>query len=119
LSASQRRAIQAIAFELVAALENYEEAADQLVATWLDMELYQSVSRQVDHMKTLCASLPQLAVPWVGLLISHSELVHCLWKCGETFLPSKDFEECRARHSRAIVALRERCTWLFTSMDRW
>jgi hypothetical protein len=117
MSASQRRAIDAIAFELAAALENYDKDTEQLVATWLDMELYQSVSRQVDHMRMLCAALPPLAVPWVNLLISHSELVHCLWKCGEKFAPSEEFGECHARHAIAVTALRERCLWLFTKMD--
>lgn len=118
MSASQGRAIQALAFELVAALENYERDTEVLVATWLDMEQYQLVSRQVDHLRLLCAALPQMAVPWVGLLISHAELMHCLWKCGEAFVPSPDFDVCRGRHQRAVATLREKCVWLFSKMDR-
>lgn len=118
MSASQRRAIDAIAFEMTAAIENYEHGIDQLVVTWPNMDLYHSVSRQVDHMRMLSTALPQVAVPWVSLLISHAELVHCLWKCGEAFAPSADFETCRARHARAILMLRERCTWLFTRVDQ-
>jgi hypothetical protein len=117
MSAPQRRAIEAIAFELAAAVKNYEKDTVQLVATWLDMELYQSVSRQVDHMRMLCASLPQLAVPWVNMLISHTELVHCLWKCGERSAPSAELDECHSRHTSAIVMLRERCVWLFTKVE--
>jgi hypothetical protein len=117
MSAPQRRAMEAIAFELAAAVENYEKATDQLVATWLDMDLYQSVSRQVDHMRMLSASLPQLAVPWVNLLISHTEFVHCLWKCGQKAAPSGELEGCRSRHSAAVDLLRERCLWLFTRIE--
>jgi hypothetical protein len=117
MSASQQRALEAIAFELAAATENYEQATDQLVATWLDMELYQSVSRQIDHMRMLSASLPPVSVAWIGLLISHAELIHCLWKCGEKLSPSDDLDRCRAAHSRAVGALREKCVWLFSKIE--
>lgn len=99
-------------------MKNYGLAVDSLVETWLDMELYQSVSRQIDHMRMLSASLPHVAVPWVGLLISHAELIHCLWKCGETFKPSAEMQACRARHERAVMALRDQCVYLFSRMER-
>ena len=117
MSASQARAIDAIAFELAAAVENYEQACEQLVATRPDMALYQSVSRQVDHMRLLCASLPQVSVAWVGLLISHAELVHCLWRCGEKSALSPELEACQVRHAHAIRALREKCVWLFSRAE--
>jgi hypothetical protein len=117
MSAPQDRAQDAVAFELAAALESYEEEVQRLVGTWLDMELYASVSSRVDRMKMLSASLPQLAVPWVHLLISHAELIHCLWKCGEQSRSSRDVEQCRERHVLAITAMREKCLYFFTRMS--
>lgn len=118
MSASPGRAVGAIAFELVASLENYEQATAELVATWLDMERYQSVSRQIDHMRLLSSALPQVSVSWVGLLVSHTELVYCLWKWGENLGGSPELEACQARHSDAITQLRGKCVRFFSSAER-
>jgi hypothetical protein len=109
MSASQHRIFGAIALELAAAVEEYARASDQLVATWLDMELYQAVSRQVDHMRMLCASLPEVSLPWVEVLIAHTELVHCLWKHADKAVPGEELARCRAQHVAAVHALREKC----------
>jgi hypothetical protein len=118
LSAPQFRAIDAAAFQLAALLERYEEHVEQLVLSWLDMDLYAQVGREVDEMRLHCASLPQLSVPWVHLLISHTELIHCLWKCSPAGEPSPLLVECRGKHATAIRDLREKCIYYFSRMER-
>jgi hypothetical protein len=105
---------RAIAFQLACALERYDEDSAEMVRTWLDMELYAEVSRRVDEMRLHCGSLSRLSVPWVAFLISHSELVFCLWRTSER--PSSSCPEvqaCVSRHSAAVRDLRESCARLF------
>ncbi|NML47216.1 hypothetical protein HHL11_25945 [Ramlibacter sp. G-1-2-2] len=80
MSASQLPAVQATALQAVARLQLYEEHLRQLVGSWLDMELYQSVSAEVDNIRASCAILPGLAIPIAALVVSHADLVHCLWR---------------------------------------
>lgn len=90
MSGSDSQAIEAAARHLLAALDDYERDARALVAGWLDMDLYATVSARIDEIKLCCAVLPQLSVPWVSLLISHAELVHCLWRSSQPRPPLRD-----------------------------
>ena len=80
MSASHAPALDAIAFQLVVALDRYEADTERMVDTWLDMELYGSVSDQVEQIRMYSITMPELAVFWVELLIAHAELVHSLWR---------------------------------------
>ena len=111
-------AADAVAFQLVALLEQYEGDADRLATTWLDMELYARVSREVEEMRLYCASLPQVSVAWVRLLIAHAELIHCLWKTGHSSGASPQVAQCSSQHGRAVTELRQKCLWLFSKMDQ-
>jgi hypothetical protein len=63
----------------LAALERYQSRLRQLVAHWMDMELYRTVSDDLEQVRHCCRRLPQLSAGWVGLLIAHAELAHALW----------------------------------------
>lgn len=82
-----------------------------MVDTWLDMELYRSVSDQVEQIRFISAALPQLSVAWVELLIAHAELVHSLWRLRfrEDDLDRVKLDEVRARHTACVAPLRGRC----------
>ncbi|MGV3571164.1 MAG: hypothetical protein ACO1PB_11235 [Ramlibacter sp.] len=80
MSASQASAFSAIAFQLVAALERYEEDVGRLVRAPADPELYQRVSRHVDELRMYVGAFPSLSVAWVEVLIRHFELTHGIWK---------------------------------------
>jgi hypothetical protein len=103
----------ALAFQLAAALEQYEEQSAKMVRTWLDMELYAEVSGLVDEIRRYCASLSRLSVPWVVLLISHSELVFCLWRSDGQPSSTREVQACVRKHSAALGALRQSCDRLF------
>ena len=111
MSAFQSNALDAIAFQLAGALEKYDQDVERMVDTWLDMELYCSVSDQVEQIRMYSAALPRLSVFWVELLIAHAELVHSLWRLHfrQDPLDRSRLEEVRVRHSGCVASLRSRC----------
>lgn len=90
MSAKDTQAVEATARHLATALDDYEQHVRSLVASWLDMDLYTTVSTEIDELKLCCSTLPDVAVPWVSLLISHAELVHCLWRSSQPRPPRSD-----------------------------
>jgi hypothetical protein len=117
MSASHLPALDAIAFQLVAALENYEQDAGAMIDGWPELDLYQNVSGQVDRIRMYSSALPEVRVQWVELLIAHAELVHCLWRStyGEPGAEvGEELAEVRERHAESILALRNRCLRLIS-----
>lgn len=111
MTASSAPVLDAIAFQLVSALEAYEREVDAMIEGWLDMELYAGVSERVEEIRRYAAALPQLSVPWVELLIAHAELVHTLWRLSFREDPQdrQSHEEVRGRHGACVESLRRRC----------
>ena len=116
MSASPAPALDAVGFQLAAALEGYEQHVAVMVDTWLDMDLYREVSEQVEKIRMYCAALPQLGAPWVELLIAHAELVHSLWRLRFRDDPSDraKLEQVRSRHTAAVQSLKAPCMRLLT-----
>jgi hypothetical protein len=119
MSASHAPALDAIAMQLVVALDRYEHDVGRMVDTWLDMDLYRDVSAQIEQIRMYCAALPQLSVHWVELLIAHAELVHSLWRL--RFLEDAGdrarLAMVRERHSGSIAVLRSRCLRLLSRTE--
>ena len=105
---------EATAFQIVALLERYEADVEPLVSADIDLDLYARVSGHIDQMRLLCASLPVISVAWVHLLISHTELMHSLWRSpgGETESPAID--RCRSDLFAAARDLRAKCMYQFS-----
>jgi hypothetical protein len=117
MTASAAPILDAIAFQLAAALDKYDQDSEKLICGWLDMDLYREVSEQIDHIRMYSSALPEARVQWVELLIAHSELVHSLWRTeygkvaqGE----GQSVADVRARHADCIAALRNRCVRLIS-----
>ena len=118
MSASQSSAFDAIAFQLVAALEPYERDAAALLAHWPDLERYREMSEGIERVRLYSSSLPEVRVHWVELLITHAELVHCLWRdqYGNGVPPADaTLALLQERHSECVAALRDRCLRIFRS----
>jgi hypothetical protein len=111
MSAHPTQAFDAIALQLVAALECYAEDTAQMIAGWPDMERYRGVSEQIEQIRMYASALPEARVHWVELLIAHSELVHLLWRVqyGDGGLGMQDTLVARLHHTDAVAALRQRC----------
>ena len=111
MSASSAPALDAIALQLTAALDQYDRDVGRMVDTWLDMELYHGVSEEIEEIRLYSAALPRISVQWVELLIAHAELVHCLWRL--RFQDDRQqgckLHEARNRHAACIASLRNRC----------
>jgi hypothetical protein len=109
MSASAHRALDAVAFQLVATVERYESHVDQLITSWLDMDAYRTVSSEIDEIQLYSSSLPQLAVQAVALLIAHSELVFALWRAWGTRPDGHEVQECMRRHQACVWDLHRSC----------
>ena len=116
MSASHAPALDAVAFQLAAGLEEYDQSVQQMLDTWLDMDLYRRVSAQIEQIRMYSAALPQLSVAWVELLIAHAELVHCLWRAqlAPALPDGRTLAQVREHHSDCVAALRGRCVRLLT-----
>ncbi|HET8748582.1 MAG TPA: hypothetical protein VFM98_23510 [Ramlibacter sp.] len=104
LSESTRRSTS---FDLVAAIDAYEDASTRLVARWLDMDLYSDVSRQIDAIRERGVSDPSLTVFSLQLVIAHSELICTMWQNSSVGVSAAKLQEVQARHTLAVRALRE------------
>ena len=111
MSAHHAPALDAIAFQLAAALERYEQDVAAMVDSWLDMDLYTQVSEQIEQIRMYSTALPQLSVQWAELLIAHAELVHSLWRLRfrDDPVDRGKLDDARARHSACVESLKSRC----------
>lgn len=110
--------LDAIAFQLVAALEQYGEDVARLVRGWAedqDMELYSQVSREVDGIRNLCGAVPTVAAQWVTVLISHTELMHGLLRATQRGAERSQREEELRDHEATVEALRRKCRRMLLS----
>ena len=117
MSAPQSAAVEAIAFQLAAALEKYATDTTAMIEGWPDLELYRSVSDEVEKIRMYSSALPETRVQWVELLIAHAELIHFLWRMqyGKQRDAQTELVNVREHHADCIAALRQRC---MRAMDR-
>lgn len=106
MSASHFPAMRATAMQVATALARYERHVE--------------VSQEIDEIKVCCAALPQLAVPWTALLVSHAEMIHALWQGAGSDAPATREETQRRldEHLACIDALARRCVRLARSDER-
>jgi hypothetical protein len=116
MSATQAPAISAIAFQISAALENYQMQVDALADPRSQRRQYDLASRGLDQVRMLKGALPQLSVPMVEVVICHVELMKALCLAGSQReardLPS--LGGLRGKHRAAVAAMRERCLRVFS-----
>jgi hypothetical protein len=111
MSASHAPALDAITLQLAAALEKYEQDVAAMIDSWLDVELYNRVSREIEEIRMYSTAIPMLSLQWVELLIAHAELVHSLWRLRlqQVDRNSSHVETLRQRHAGCVATLRSRC----------
>lgn len=114
MSASQAQALSAIAFQLAAALQAYEEEVAVMVAAPLDAEQYQRVSKRMDEMRMYATALPTVSVAWVELMIRHFELTHGLWR-EQQDRGAADLRALQAQLTEAVFRLSRKCVTLMPS----
>lgn len=120
MTASHAPILDAIAFQMAAALEHYEQDVVRMMDASLDMDVYREVSRQIEYIRMYSAALPQLSVPWVELLIAHAELVHHMWRA-QNARPAPTADEVAAvwqRHAEAVRHLHDGCLRMLARSPR-
>lgn len=107
-------ALDATARQLMQALGKYDADACRMVDTWPDIELYRSVSEQLEAIRIYSASLPQVRVQWTALLVAHAELIHMLWRIqyGHQASARAQIGPVRQHHGDCVAALHDRCARL-------
>lgn len=108
MSASPAPELDAIALQVLPALEAYDADVEAMLGARHDPELYRRVSHGLDLIRMYSASIGELRVHWVELLIAHAELVHCVWRDARTGGPQA-IEPLRDQHRDAVIAMRNRC----------
>ena len=100
--------------EALAALERYQLHVTRLVGNWLDMDLYHTVSVDIDLVRRACHGVPHLAAPWVALLIAHAELMHCLWRGSRPggAAAASERQELLVRTRAACAGMQDMCMQL-------
>lgn len=100
--------LSAIAFQLLASVEDYEQALADVPVQGPEPELLARLAADFDQMQLQAATLPQLSVSWVALLISRAELMHRLWVPHQNHAPHAggEFGELLEQHREAVHALR-------------
>lgn len=117
MSASHAHALDAIAFQLAAALEQYDQDTATMVARWPDLENYHRVSEHVERIRMYSSALDEARPQWVELLIAHAELGHLLWRVEYGHDANRDhLEQVRLHHADCTAALRNLCLRLIKSV---
>jgi hypothetical protein len=110
MSRSHFPELNAILFQLLAELEGYETHIQRLGREWearQDVVLFDDPGQAMDRMRVLAVALPQLSAHWVMVMISHTELMHNLWrmKKGEALDVATEVED----HLAAVTGLAAKC----------
>lgn len=116
MSASHAPVLTAVAFQLSAALENYQMHVDSLKDPCLQRQQYERVSSVFDEVRMLTGALPGLSVHMVEVLILHMELMKELWLSGTPggVGDADPHEDLRAKLRQSVSAMRERCVRVFS-----
>jgi hypothetical protein len=90
-------ALNTILFKLLAELEAYESSVQRMTREWQttqDLVLFGETGRSMDRMRSLAVALPELSAQWLMVMISHTELMHNLWRVskGESLHVSAEVE---------------------------
>lgn len=109
----------AILFQLLAELEGYESHIQALGREWQahqDVVLFGEPGKAMDRMRSLAVAIPQLSAQWVMVMISHTELMHNLWrmKKGEPLDVATEVRD----HLAAVTSLAAKCRRLLVQGRR-
>ena len=112
MSVSQAPALSAIAFQLAAALDAYEQDIAQLVRGPFDPDAYERARRDMDQMRMYAAALPSLSVAWVEVMIRHFELTHGIWRLQKDPEDGCDLQQLQLQLRSAVQRLARQCVQL-------
>ena len=111
--------LNAILFQLLAELEGYEAQIQRLGRQWQlqkDVVLFGEAGKSMDRMRMLAVSVAPISAQWVMVMISHTELMHNLWRMtrGESLDVATEVED----HLAAVTSLAAQCKRLLVQGGR-
>jgi hypothetical protein len=109
MSASHAGALSAIAFQLLASLDEYAAETRQFTVGGVDPEAYHRLRLRLDEMRGFALAMPPLSVAWVELLIRHFELAHARWKLEQGAEELDVLGPIMRVHQDALQSLRSGC----------
>jgi hypothetical protein len=115
MAASDAHALSAIAFQLAATLDAYDQEMAGLVDSGFDPERYRRVSRQMDEMRMYSAALPAVSVAWVEVMIRHFEVTHGIWRVQREGPAAVDLHRLHQQLQQAVQRLSRKCVQLMPS----
>lgn len=100
---SMQPSVPVATFRLAAALERYEMDLQALTQRWRDVELRRRLREQFREMRLLGASLPQVSVSWIAVLVSRARMLQAFFaRTGRAGIALQE-------HLHAVAALRNGC----------
>ena len=112
MAAFDQPVLSAIAFQLAASLDAYEQDIARLVRGPFDLEAYQRASRHMDQMRLYAATVPMVSVAWVEVMIRHFELTHGIWRLQKDPADCVDLQVLHERLRDALQRLSRKCVQL-------
>ncbi|HEX2544848.1 MAG TPA: hypothetical protein VHL79_08220 [Ramlibacter sp.] len=112
MSAAHLPFAEAMAFQLMARLHDYELGVAQLMLAPLDAELYRRSSDDMDAMRLLATDVPMASVAWAEVMIRHFELMHGLWRVQRAPSGGLVLAPLHANLGQAVRRLSHRCLQL-------
>lgn len=110
MTASQLPAADACSLHLLAELEAYEAHLLQAFGSWdstREVVLFGPSGQSMERMRKLAAGRPAVSADWLLVMISHTELMHNLWRAsvGESIDAASELRE----HLACVQALANAC----------
>lgn len=99
----------AIATQLLAQLDAYDQELLALVERRRDPELARVLADRFDRIELYVPALPQVAAIWTEFLISRVELVQALWTISSPSRVSGKLRALHVEHREQLGELRRRC----------
>ena len=100
--------LSVIEFLVAAALERYQASWDQLIDTWFDRDRFQAVNAELDEIRKLAASLPQLSADMVEIVMRHAQLLHALVRTAGSPRAAQ-VTALRHKHRASVETIRGKC----------
>lgn len=111
--------LNATLLQLLSELQDYEAHVHRLARDWesdREPELFGEFGRAMDRMRGPAGAVPLISVQWLMLLISHTELMHNLWRAsrGEPLDVATQVQD----HLSCVHTLATRCRVLLQEPGR-
>ena len=105
-SSAFQAAEKAHVLQLVAEVQQYQALVEAFVAAPGDHQVYDTLSRAMDHLRLSCIGMLEISVPYLGLLVAHSELVRARWRVDNGMEGHVDEAAVRNREASARLLVR-------------